>query len=265
MPKATHLKRSSGTSLKKLVTKLNPGRRTRLRLHRQIARDLGIRIVSRRLQPDDLLDNEIAASKKLRVSRTAYREAVHILSAKGLVHSRPKVGTRVSTPDSWQLLDPDVLSWIFEFEPDDKLLADLFELRRMIEPAAAALAATRRTHAHLARMRSALDAMAKHTLAVEAGQLADREFHATLLAASDNAFVITLTSGIAAAVSWTTIFKQRRTPMMRDAVPDHERVYDAIAAADSGAAQKAMHALIDLAYADTKISRAAASRPRSSR
>jgi DNA-binding FadR family transcriptional regulator len=251
--------------LKKVVAKFNPhARRPRLRLHGTIARDLGIRIVSRRLKPGDLLDNEIAASERLRVSRTAYREAVRILSAKGLVHSRPKVGTRVSDPEKWQLLDPDVLSWIFEFEPDDKLLADLFELRRMIEPAAAGLAATRRTHAHLDRMRRALDEMGKHTLAVEAGQLADREFHSILLSASENAFVITLTSGIAAAVAWTTIFKQRRAPMVRDAVPDHERVYEAIAAADPGAAQKAMHTLIDLAYADTKISRAATSRSRSS-
>ena len=91
-----------------------------LRLHGTIARDLGVRIVSGRFRPGDILDGEIDASDRLEVSRTAYREAVRILAAKGLVESRPKVGTRVSLPERWHLLDPDVLSWIFEREPDDR-------------------------------------------------------------------------------------------------------------------------------------------------
>src|ERR1700722_5899622 len=88
--------------------------RKALRLHGVIARDLGVGIVSGRYKPGDLLDNEIEASDRLQVSRTAYREAIRILSAKGLVRSRPKVGTTVSAPETRQLLDPDVLSWIFE-------------------------------------------------------------------------------------------------------------------------------------------------------
>jgi hypothetical protein len=56
--------------------------------------------------PGDILDGEIDASDRLEVSRTAYREAVRILAAKGLVESRPKVGTRVSLPERWHLLDP---------------------------------------------------------------------------------------------------------------------------------------------------------------
>ena len=62
--------------------------------------------------PGDILDGEIDASDRLEVSRTAYREAVSIVAAKGLVESRPKVGTRISLPERWHLLDPDVLSWI---------------------------------------------------------------------------------------------------------------------------------------------------------
>src|ERR687891_2306494 len=124
------------------------GRRKALRLHGAIARDLGVRIVSGRYEPGDILNGEIDASDRLKVSRTAYREAVRILAAKGLVESRPKVGTKVSAPEHWHLLDPDVLSWIFEYEPDDKLLTDLFELRKVVEPQAAALAAVRRTDQH---------------------------------------------------------------------------------------------------------------------
>ena len=230
-------------------------RRRSLRLHGTIARDLGVLIVSGRYKPGDLLNGEIAASDRLHVSRGAYREAVRILAAKGLIESRPKVGTRISQPEHWHLLDPDVLSWIFEFEPDDTLLAQLFELRKIVEPQAAALAALRRTDEHLAAMARALDGMAKHSLAAEAGRLADQEFHSALLRASGNAFIVSLTSGVAAAVSWTTIFKQRNSPLLRDPVPDHSRVYDAVAASDAKAAHAAMANLVDLAFLDTTDAR----------
>src|SRR5690606_10998665 len=132
--------------------------------------------------------------------------------AKGLVESRPKVGTRVSRREQWHLLDPDVISWIFEFEPDEKLLADLFELRKIVEPEAASLAASRRTEQDVRDLERALEGMERHTLAAEAGRLADQDFHSTLLRASGNAFVISLTSGVAAAITWTTLFKQRDAP-----------------------------------------------------
>ena len=230
-------------------------RRPNLRLHGNIARDVGTRIVSGRYKPGFLLENEIAASERLGVSRTAYREAVRILNAKGLVHSLPKVGTRVSGPEAWQLLDPDVLSWLFEFDPNDKLLGDLFELRKMVEPQAAALAAERRTEDQLETMRRALADMRKYSLAAEEGRLADRKFHLTLLQASDNAFVLTLASGIAAAITWTTVYKQRETRSPRDPLPDHEQVFRAIAAGNANRAHKTMHQLLDLALLDTRISR----------
>ncbi len=226
-------------------------RRRSLRLHGTIARDLGVLIVSGKYQPGEILNGEIDASDRLRVSRSAYREAVRILAAKGLVESKPKVGTRVSQPEHWHLLDPDVLAWIFEFEPDEALLKSLFELRRIVEPQAAALAAKRRTEAHLHAMTEALEGMAGHTLASEAGRLADQAFHAALLNASGNPFLVSLTSGVGAAVSWTTIFKQRVGPLVRDPLPDHRRVYEAIKASDPVAAQRAMESLVDLALIDT--------------
>ncbi|MFL6604253.1 MAG: FadR/GntR family transcriptional regulator [Steroidobacteraceae bacterium] len=226
-----------------------------LRLHGTIARKLGIAIVSGQYKPGDLLDSEIAASEQFAVSRTAYREAVRILSAKGLVDARPKVGTRINPQSKWNLLDPDVLEWTFESEPDLALLNSLFELRNMVESAAAGLAATRRSAAHLKAMRAALDGMALHTLATPQGRQADLDFHTTLLDATDNPFIISLTSGVSAAISTTTIFKQRKRPLRRDPVPDHLRVFTAIAAKDAVKAQKAMSDLIELARADTPISR----------
>jgi DNA-binding FadR family transcriptional regulator len=242
----------------KVTTRKPPDARARrksLRLHGTIARDLGILIVSGRYRPGDVLNNEVAASDRLHVSRTAYREALRILAAKGLVESRPRTGTRVSARTKWHLLDPDVLSWIFEFEPDDDLLASLFELRKIFEPEAAALAAARRTDEHLRQMAEGLEGMAKHTLAVEEGRIADQNFHAALLDASCNPFLASLTTSVSAAVAWTTIFKQRNSPLRRDPVPDHQRVYDAIAAGDAAGAHRAMAELVDWAFLDTTRSR----------
>lgn len=229
-----------------------------LRLHGAIARNLGRRIVSGRYRPGQVLEGEIESSEQLNVSRSAYREAVRILAAKGLVTSRPRVGTRVSPRHEWRLLDPDVLAWIFDGEPEPEILQSLFELRTLIEPEAAALAAKRRTQGHLDGMRAALDAMREHTLAVEAGRVADQTFHAELLSASGNPFVVSLTNGVTAAVHALTEFKQRARPLRRDPVPDHERVYEAVVTKDAEGARTAMRELIRLALLDTPIRRRSA-------
>lgn len=221
-----------------------------LRIHGKVARELGTAIVSGRYRPGEILYGEIDASDRLKVSRTAYREAIRILAAKGLVESRPKVGTRVSPQSEWHLLDPDVLGWMFDTNPDESFLESLFELRKIIEPEAAALAAKRRTAEHLTVMAESLRGMAEHTLHTEKGRTADRSFHAALLSASGNAFLISLTSGVSAAISWTTVFKERLMPRHRDPVPDHQRVYDAIAARDADGARKAMANLVDMAFLD---------------
>jgi DNA-binding FadR family transcriptional regulator len=231
---------------------VNSGRERResLRLHGTIALDLGRGIVSGRYRPGDLLNGEIEASERLRVSRTAYREAVRILAAKGLVQPRPKMGTVVTPREQWHWLDPDVLSWLFQSEPAESLLLDLFKLRQIIEPESAALAAMKRTKLELATMEAALADMRRYTLADERGQQADQEFHSTMLRASGNVFIVSLMNGIGAAIRWTTIYKQRRSPLPRDPMPEHVRVYEAIADARPEAARKAMAELIALALID---------------
>ena len=227
----------------------------RLRLHGTIAQDLGSRIVTGHLKAGTVLDNEVEASDRLKVSRTAYREAVRILAAKGLVEARPKVGTRVSALHRWHLLDPDVLGWIFAGDPDPQLIESLFELRRIVEPAAAGLAATRRTTADLKVMERALESMSKYSLAADAGRAGDQEFHAALLSASSNPFLESLTSSISAAVARTTLFKQRHQPLMRDPVPDHISVFEAVRDRKPKRAEQAMARLIDLALRDTTEAR----------
>lgn len=214
------------------------------RLHGAIARNLGVAIVSGVHRPGDILGNEIELSEQLAVSRSAYREAIRILAAKGLVESKPRTGTRVLTMDRWNLLDSDVLSWLFESEPSPVIVDGLFELRMIIEPAAAALAAVRRTQTQLDRMRLSLETMEQKTLKTEAGQSADRDFHQAVLSATGNPPLISLASTIGASVRWTTHYKQRKRRLPPDPMPEHWAVFDAIAASDAEAARTAMAALV---------------------
>lgn len=231
-----------------------PGRKA-LRLHAAIARDLGQSIVSGRYRPGHVLAGEIEASGQLKVSRSAYREAVRMLAAKGLVQSRTRTGTRVSAVEQWHLLDPDVLAWVFAGEPELEVLQGLFELRTIIEPEAAALAAVRRSDKNIAVMRGALKRMSLHTLNVEAGRIADKEFHSELLRATRNAFIISLTNGVASAVEALTEFKQRAQALERDPLPEHWRVFEAIEQQDADGARVAMAQLIRLAIDDMPVKR----------
>jgi DNA-binding FadR family transcriptional regulator len=221
------------------------GRKTRI--PGGIARDIGIAIVGGALAPGELLEGEIAASERFKVSRTAYREAIRILNAKGLVDSRPKAGTKVSHPSNWHLLDPDVLVWLFEGSATHETVLQIFELRKIVEPRIAALAAERRTPEALEAMRDALERMDRFTLSSTEGRNADQAFHAALIEASGNPFLTSLSSGIGAAVTATTAYKSRVNRLRRDAVPDHRHVYEAIAASDPFGAHAAMKKLVDLA------------------
>lgn len=224
-----------------------------LRIHQAVARQLGTAILSGELKPGDSIPGEIEQAAALNVSRTPYREAIRILTAKGLLESRPKAGTHVTPRERWNLLDPDVLAWMFTGTPDEAFIRDLFELRGILEPAAAALAAQRRSAEHLSAMEAALTDMMRFGLGVAEGQEADRLFHRILLEASRNQALATLSSSVGAAVQWTTHFKQRATKKPRDPVPEHKAVWAAIARGDAEAASDAMKLLLSLALADMAV------------
>ena len=122
--------------------------------------------------PGTVLSSEVDFSEALQVSRGAFREAMQVLSAKGLVESRPKTGTRVLPRSRWNLLDPDVLAWAFSGEPDPVFVRGIFELRAIVEPGAARIAAERHDRDDLRAMKEALAGMRRHTLATDAGRAA---------------------------------------------------------------------------------------------
>jgi DNA-binding FadR family transcriptional regulator len=222
------------------------------RIHGEIAEFLGARIVHGDYAPGAALPGEVTFCEQAGVSRSAYREAVRMVAAKGLVVSRPRTGTRVAAREMWNLLDPDIVRWFFrEGPPPVWYLEGLFELRAIVEPAVAELAAHRRTDAHLAIMAEALAGMERYAMTTAEWRTADQQFHQSLLRATGNDVLMSLASGIGAAVAWTTDYKYRNLVSPRDPIDDHVAVYERVLAQQAEGARDAMKRLVSLALADT--------------
>ncbi|MGF7153504.1 FadR/GntR family transcriptional regulator [Novosphingobium gossypii] len=225
-------------------------------IHDRIAHDLGVAIVGGSYQPGDALPGEERYSAEQGVSRTAYREAVRVLSAKGLVFSRTKSGTRINERLRWNMLDLDVLAWMFEAGPTLDFLRDIFELRTVVEPAAAQFAAMRRNHQDIARIGHALEEMRRHGLTTTAGRAADQSFHRLILLATRNESLISLSTSVTAVVAWTTRFARDEREVLRDPMPDHDAVFDALVRGDPEEARSRMLALIRHASHDAGMAQA---------
>lgn len=224
------------------------------RLHTAVAREIAVAIVTGRYRPGEVLVGENGASEALGVSRPAYREAIRILMAKGLVESRPKAGTRVCPRARWNLLDPDVLGWILENDPEPAFLRELFELRLAIEPRLAELAAERRTEVDLAALKAAVIDMEGHEPDSEAAEEADRRFHEAVISASGNELMGHLTSTISASVVYVARQK-RKAAAHRDSTADHRLLMEAIASADVEAARASASRIISRGLADLRFDR----------
>jgi len=221
--------------------------------HVKISRDLGTAIVTGTHKPGTVLPGEIEIAEKFGVSRSVVREALRMLSARGLIESRPKIGTRVKERGAWNLLDPILLEWMFDAVPPSKFVKALFELRLIVEPAAAELAAKKKTARQLATMGHALEEMARHKLDTPEGQLADQQFHAAILEATDNELLVNLSASIGAAVRWTTYFKFRSSKKPSDPIEAHRQLFEAIADGDGPRARTVTIDLIEQAEKDTHI------------
>lgn len=220
--------------------------------HTSIARELGISIVTGLREPGEILPSEFDLASQLGVSRSVVREAMRMLAAKGMIESRQKAGTRVRERKHWNLLDPMLLSWMFEGAPPQAFVRDLFQLRMIVEPAAAEIAARSRTASQLSRMGHALETMGAKTLNTVEGQNADQIFHAVILEATANELLVSLSGSIAAAVRWTTYFKYRVSANPSDPMPQHRALFEAIANSDPEAARDATISLIGQALIDTE-------------
>ena len=118
-------------------------------LTQTIVQNLGKDIVTGRHTADQPFPIEAELCETYGASRSVLREAVKMLTAKGLLSARPRQGTRVQPEENWNLLDPDVLSWLLERKLSLPLLAEFAEMRLAVEPMAAHLAARSASKEHL--------------------------------------------------------------------------------------------------------------------
>ncbi len=213
------------------------------RLSEMVAGTIGKRIVSGRYKPGDTLPTEPEVQAEFGVSRTAVREAIRLLSAKGLTNSRPKVGTRVRPLVDWNMFDADVLRWQVDQNPSDEFVNSLFEMREIIEPSAASLASERGSEEDMEALGAAMEGIQNETRGSRKQVQADVDFHMAILRASRNPMLISVGAMINSAleISFTIGW---RTVMAEDAVMQHRAVYEAIHARQGEAAFYAMRKLL---------------------
>lgn len=221
-----------------------PRRKPGSRVHSELAAGIGRGILDGTYPPGSLLPNEAEWGRMFGASRTAVREAIKTLNGKGLLASKPKIGSRVEPRERWNLLDRDVMDWHRATLDERTFLLSLQEIRRILEPGAAVLAARRRSPGQLANLEAALEDM-RSAQEPQAMVAADVRFHLALLAAANNPllvpFGIVIEQALASMFAYTTPHAVHPEQLL----PLHAGVVKAIAAQSPEAARKAMTALLD--------------------
>jgi DNA-binding FadR family transcriptional regulator len=181
------------------------------------------------------------------------REAVKSLAAKGMLVTGPKVGTRVLPSDQWNWFDPDVVAWQSKIGLTRDFLRDLQELRRVVEPAAVRLAATRATPADLAEIEAAYDGM-RHAIEQGGDYVSyDLRFHQGLLRACHNRMVIQMSKALGALLRTSFEISTSRPDGPAQSLPLHRAVLDAVRDRDAARAERAILVLIDGAAQDIEL------------
>ncbi len=222
-----------------LPLRIGSGRKRNL--FAQVVEELGTRIVAGDLSADQPFPNEADLEQQFGVSRSVIREAVKTLAAKGLLESRTRTGIRALPPMYWNLLDAEVLAWRYSSMPPATFFAELFEIRLMIEPEAAALAAQRAAPRDLDELEKAFHAMVEASEANVPGIEADLRFHRAILAAGSNALLLQMGNLISVGLSISHRFSREAFAIF---LPLHRKVMEAIQASDAPGARAAMQKLL---------------------
>jgi len=222
-------------------TALRGGLSRKRNLFTHVLEELGSRIVRGDFGAGAALPNEADLGREFGASRSVIREAVKSLAAKGLLESRTRTGIRVLPPMHWNLLDPEVLNWRYSSMRPAAFFREIFEVRRMIEPQAAGLAAERATKVEIEKMAAAYAAMEAVELPGSQAINADLRFHRAILAGAHNELLLQMGNliGVGLQVSYRlssdsfTVF-----------LPLHKDVLDAVAARHADDARDAMSQLL---------------------
>jgi DNA-binding FadR family transcriptional regulator len=220
---------------------LRGGSSRKRNLFSHVVEELGQRIVGGEFEPGAALPNEAVLGRELGASRSVVREAVKSLAAKGLIESRTRTGIRVLSPIHWNLLDPEVLGWRYSAMPPAQFFGEIFEIRDLIEPSAAAFAAKRASKAEIAEIAAAFAAMEAANQPGSAAINADLRFHRAILAAAHNNLLLQMGNliGVGLMVSY------RLSSDSYDVfLPLHKDVLDAIAVRNADNARSSMARLL---------------------
>lgn len=217
--------------------------------HTHLVDQLGREIVSGQIGFSGTLPRENELTAQYGVSRTVIREATKTLQALGLIVTGPRLGSRIQPLASWRLLDPQVMGWIADVDMASGFQRDLLELRGMIEPAAAGLAAERGTSEKISEIAATVDLM---TAAGDTAthQTADYRFHEAILEASGNLLLIQLKPILHAVLKASFRLSMHDHERAKASLAIHRVVADAIVARDPERARRTMAELIAVARAD---------------
>jgi GntR family transcriptional regulator, galactonate operon transcriptional repressor len=221
------------------------------RVQREIIAHLARRILSGEIQPLEYLPKESELCAHYGVSRTVIREATKVLESKGLLKSRSRVGTRVLDASEWNMLDPDLLALASSDFHDPRFVDSLMEARRIIEPAAAELAARRAGPRDLAAMDDAYRRMCA-SLPHDVPQCseADMEFHTALLVASHNHVLMQLASVIRASMRALFELTTHLGSAHEQALHLHGAVVEAVRLRQPEAARSAIVRILETTVSD---------------
>lgn len=214
-------------------------------LSQRMTQELGCQIVCGVYDRNESLPTEADLCEKFGVSRSAVREAVKMLSAKGLITSKPRQGIRIQPEEQWNIFDTDLLRWSLESNPSMKVLKEFLQMRIAIEPEAASLAARFATPDKIDAIEIALERMRAAEDNLEAELEADIAFHVSILYASNNRFYIRLRDFIQTALRVSIRHTSPIKANHEGVVEDHAKVLSAIKNRNPERAKHAMLLLID--------------------
>ncbi len=220
------------------------------KLYQYIVEELGQRIVQGRYRAADVLPTEDRLCEELSVSRGVLREATKVLTQKGLIQTRPRVGTQVLPRDRWNLFDADVLLWRLQVEDKFTFLKTVTEVRRIIESEAARLAASRASHAEVSEMKGLMDQMVA-ILSDDANYVyekyleIDMAFHNAILKACHNELLSQISSTMREAVHQAREHDINDIDIQKESLPFHLAIVDGISRKDPEAAYRASQQMFD--------------------
>lgn len=209
-------------------------------LHVQVAREIARGILSGKLAQGSIIPGEMALCEQFGISRTALREAVKLLTSKGLLESRPKIGTRVNERSSWNFLDAQLIEWMDGLMETKEFCEKFLGLRKAIEPEACALAARNATseqRIELSETFQKMSALAESDVFNQQEWIdVDIHFHSLIFKSTGNHFYLPFGNVL------TTMFVNFITHSSNGGglcFGEHKRIYEAIMAGNADKAREA--------------------------